>query len=281
MRRRPEPLFLLISLASIIGLPPLRASAQDQLSLDVELGPIRGAANDRRTISFNAAARTKARLHDAQDGQEHSMRGVPLAELFARIKPPKAADTAVLGFSNGMQVPVRLTDRAEIDQLFIAFEHTDALGEAYSTSYPLVGSTVTPCPKLVYRREGQAYTIWRYTSQLTSVRLVTWSALEAMLAQPSRQLASHAGWKLYARHCQPCHGLGGQGATRAPDFISDLDAYRRVPPLAEGSAGETPSLHDKVKGRTGGQMPTLAHVSRAEIVELWRWLHAVHAGATK
>lgn len=280
--RRSRPAPLPITCAALIALSGLAgpAHAEEPLGIEVELGPIAGAASERRTIAFNAAARTKRTLHDAQDGQQHAVRGVALADLLAQIKRPKSADTAVFVFTNGMQVPVRLADKAEIDQLFVAFEHADPLG-AYSTKYPLVGSTLLDCPKLVYRREGQAYTIWRYTSSLRSIRLVTWSSLQAVLAQPTRQLPSHPGWKLYAQHCQACHGLGGNGATRAPDFVSDLDAYRRIPPLLETAAGEAPSLHDKVKGRAGGQMPSLDHVSRSEIATLWRWLHSVHAGATK
>lgn len=270
-----------IALLVLFGFAARSASAEDQLTLAIELGPITGAPNDSRSITFNAASRTKRRLHDAADGQQHFVRGVPLAELVKRVGAPKRADTVVLGFSNGMQVPVRLSDKAQIQQLFIAFEHGDALG-AYNLTYPLAGGgPAIPCPKIVYEREGEAYTIWRYTTQLTSVRFVTEAVLESNLAQPSRQLPTHPGWKLYSRHCQACHGMGGQGAKLGPDFISDLDAYRRVPALAESDPGEQPSLHEKVKGRAPGQMPTLQHVTSAEIKALWRFLHTIHAGATK
>jgi hypothetical protein len=52
----------------------------------------------------------------------------------------------------------------------------------------------------------------------------------------SRKATRHApdrsGWPLYLANCQPCHGIGGRGATRGPDFLSNMDAYRRVPALA-------------------------------------------------
>ena len=251
------------------------------LSLAVEIGPVTGASNDNSAITFNAASRTKDQLYDVQDQAEHRVRGVPLTEIITRAKAPKKADTVVLNFSNGMQVPVRLADKELTSQLFIAFEHGDEMG-VYTTTYPLAGGVpALPCPKIVFHRKTDGYTIWRYTSQLSSVRFVTWSILEATLAQPSRQLPTHPGWKLYARNCQPCHGMGGQGAKRGPDFISDLDAYRRVPPLAVTDLGDPPSLHDKVKGRAGGQMPTLDHLSNAEIKELWNFLHSVHKGAVE
>jgi hypothetical protein len=83
------------------------------------------------------------------------------------------------------------------------------------------------------------------------------------------------------KNCQPCHGIGGQGAKRGPDFLSNMDAYRRVPPLAVTDVSQHPSLHEKVKGFTEGTMPVLNHMTNAEISTLWSWLHAIHRGATK
>ena len=83
------------------------------------------------------------------------------------------------------------------------------------------------------------------------------------------------------RHCQSCHGLGGQGATRGPDLLTATDAYRRIPALAVTDRSQQPSLHEKVKGFTEGTMPVLDHISKEEIATLWRWLHAIHRGATQ
>lgn len=60
-----------------------------------------------------------------------------------------------------------------------------------------------------------------------------------------------------------------------------MAAYRRVPALAVTDLSQHPSLHEKVKGFTEGTMPVLNHISNKEITVLWRWLHAIHAGATK
>jgi len=269
---------LILVLCCVVG--HRLADAGELGSITIEVGPIPGVANDNRIVNFDTGARHKRQLYDAHDAKLHHVRGIELGELIAQLGAPKGADTLVLHFANGMQVPVRLADKDLIQHLFIAFEHGDPTG-AFVTTYPLLAAPAIRCPKIVYTRENDPTALWRHTTQLTSVRLVNWAALQALLAQPSRQLPSVAGWKLYSRNCQPCHGMGGQGAQRGPDFISDLDAYRRVPPLAESDPSDQPSLHDKVKGRVGGDMPTLDYISNSEIKELWRFLHSVHKGATK
>ena len=114
-----------------------------------------------------------------------------------------------------------------------------------------------------------------------SIRLVTGKAFEAELAQATRRFPDRSGWPLFVQHCQSCHGIGGHGAKRGPDFLSDMDAYRRVPPLAVTDVGQHPSLHEKVKGYAEGTMPVLNHIPDKDIAAIWRWLHAIHASATK
>jgi len=267
-----------LALAGLLAHTPAHA---DDVVLRVEYGPISGTANEVRSLTMNDAAQTERVLFDVQDGLEHRVRGVSLADLIKLLKLPKHADAIVFVFENGMQVPVKLADRAEVGELFIALQHGDGTRRFQSDYLIHQGDEKVPCPKVVYSRRVDGYTIWRFPNHLQALRVVTWSQHEATLAQPSRHPPTHPGWKLYAKHCQPCHGMGGQGAARGPDFISDLDAYRRIPPLSDTSPGDPPSLHEKVSGRVGGQMPTLSHIPKADILTLWRWLHAVHSGATK
>jgi hypothetical protein len=186
----------------------------------------------------------------------------------------------VFKFVDGMQVPVHLRDKAEVKAIFIALEHGDPL-DRFDRSFELRGKQPTECPKVVYARETKRYSIWHYPTQLDRVTLVNWKAYEATLAQPTREFPDRTGWPIYLKHCQPCHGLGGQGAKRGADFLGRLDAYRRVPPLAVTDRSQHPSLHEKVKGFVDGTMPRLDHVSNEEVATLWRWLHAIHRGATK
>lgn len=262
---------------SASALPP---GIPDNIDLAVELGPLAGAPSAQTTLTFNRASRHKQSVYDARDEEKHTVVGVSLRELIDKVAPPKSADTIVLFFANGMRVIVPRSDKQLIDQLFIAFEHSPAYDE-WELTYRLKNGTTIPCPRVVYQSEDPAFSPLRLTDTLKSVHFVTGRAYEAELAQPTRERPTSAGWMLYMQYCASCHGMGGQGATYAPDFISDMDAYRRVPALADTTTYAPPSLHEKVRGVVDGKMPVLKHVPDRDIVTIWRWLHAIHRGATK
>jgi hypothetical protein len=235
--------FLLLSAAARAGEPE---------AVQIQIGPVKGAAASTFTVSLDQAARLRVRTFDAQDKQEHVVRGVPFRSLLALANAPKSADTALILYSDGMQIPVRLADKQTVDAIFIALEHGDAK-ETFTTRYPLFGGkTELACPKVIYAGNvGNAYTIWRYPMELAGVRFVTWTSYEAELAQPTRAMHDRSGWPLYLRHCQPCHGIGGQGAKRGPDFASNMDAYRRIRPHEYTGWDEHPSLHREDQGLRG------------------------------
>jgi hypothetical protein len=250
------------------------------LKLVVDIGPVAGAGSSSKTLAFNVASRRRTVWYDVQDGLEHHVRGVTLSDLLLAAHAPKAVDAVVFDFADGMKIPVHLGDPDEVKAIFIALEHGDPM-DVYGPQYFVRNRGALPCPKVVYGREPKDYSIWLYPTKLTRISLVTWKAFETSLAQPTRQFPDRSGWPIYLRHCQPCHGLGGQGARRGADFLSDMDAYRRVPPLSVTDLSQHPSLHEKVKGFTEGTMPVLNHVSNQEIAALWRWLHLIHKSATK
>jgi len=256
------------------------AVAADSGAIEVQLGPITGVPNDARTVTVDSASRRQVTWRDLQDGLDHNLRGISLGDLIGYAAPPKAADTVIFTFKDGMEIPVRLKDKEEVKSIFIAFEHGDAMNK-FSTTYPLHNREELPCPKVVYGRRESLYSIWLYPGAFSGVRFVTQKAYEAELAQSTRRLPDRSGWPLYMKYCESCHGIGGHGAKRGPDFLSDMDAYRRVPPLAVTEVGQQPSLHEKVKGYTEGTMPVLNQIPEKEITTLWRWLHAIHASATK
>jgi len=260
----------------------LDAGAADAFTVQLEIGPVRDVPSSTRTLSLEQAGRQQLRVFDAQDGREHNVRGISLRSLLTLASAPKAVDAIVITYTDGMEIPVRLADKETVDALFIALEHGDVL-DRFVTRYPLQGRGMeVPCPKVVYTRKVVgSYTIWRYPTELATIKLVTWKSYEAKLAQPTRSMSDRSGWRLYLQHCQPCHGIGGQGAKRGADFLSSMEAYRRVPPHAATDWDEQPSLHEKVKGNVDGTMPLLNHVSNKDITSLWRWLHAIHRGATK
>jgi len=250
------------------------------MRLTVEIGPVPGVAPTKKTIIFDQASRRQATWFDVQDGREHNLRGLSLANLIGRAKPPKSVDAIVFSYSDGMEIPVQLGDRDEVHNIFVALEHGN-VRDQFSPTYTLHDGTEIPCPKIVYGRKVKDFSIWIYPAQLTTIHFVNWKTYEARLAQPTRRSPDRSGWPIYVRHCQSCHGIGGQGAKRGPDFLSDMEAYRRVPPFAVTDRSQHPSLHEKVKGFAEGKMPVMTQVSNEDIATLWRWLHTIHAGATK
>lgn len=274
----------LLTTLSIIA--PLFATSQAAaapsrpFTVALQIGPVAGAAADAREVTFELDTRERERRFDLQDGREHIVRGVSLPKLVSSARAPKSVDAAVFVFVDGMQIPVRLDDKETVADIFIALEQGD-VRERFETSYPLANREALRCPKIVYSGHAKTYSIWLYPTDLAAVKLVTWKLYEADLAQATRRVPDRSGWPLYVSNCQPCHGIGGHGATRGPDFLSNMDAYRRVPPLATTDVSQAPSLHEKVKGFVPGTMPVLNHIPPADIVTLWRWLHTIHRGATK
>ena len=239
-----------------------------------------GAAPSKRTVVFDQAARRQMTWFDVQDGYEHNLRGLSLAGLIGRAKAPKSVDAVVFTYADGMEIPVKLADQDEVDEIFVALEHGN-VRDQFSPTYTLHDGTELPCPKIVYGRKVTDYSIWIYPGALSTIRLVNWKTYEARLAQPTRRLPDRTGWPIYMKHCASCHGIGGQGAKRGPDFLSDMEAYRRIPPFAVTDISQHPSLHEKVKGFAGGKMPVLTQVSKEDIAILWGWLHKIHDSATK
>jgi hypothetical protein len=265
--------------AFLLQAPSAHAGGGNE-GLTVELGPISRAASGKRVVLVDAAARRQATWYDVQDGREHNVRGLPLTELLEYVKAPRAADTVIFSYTDGMEIPVRLADRDEVKAIFVALEHGDAMNH-FNDTYPLLNAAELHCPKVVYGRRITTYSTWIYPGDLAAIRLVTWKAYASQISQATRRLPDRSGWPIYLQHCQNCDGIGGHGAKRGADFLSDMEAYRRVPPLAVTDVSAHPSLHEKVKGFTDGKMPVLNHVHNRDIATLWRWLHAIHASATK
>lgn len=269
----------LLAVSWLMVMAPVAFGAEST-AIVVHTGPVRGAPNSIRSVTLARDLLQTTTIYDVQDGREHNVRGVWLRVLLERLEAPKNVDAVVFSFEDGMQIPVKLRDKNEVESLFIAIEHGDVL-ERFGNVYPVHKKLELQCPKVVFTRKMDSYSIWHYPGQLVALKLVSWKAHEAQLAQPTRRVPDRKSWSLHMKHCMACHGIGGQGATRGPDFLSNMDAYRRVPALAVTNEGEAPSLHEKVKGYVDGTMPVLDHIERSEIAQLWTWLHKIHASGTK
>lgn len=226
-------------------------------------------------VRFQPTELRQAMRFDVQDGRRHNVRGVSLRDLVTRVGAHPRVDTAVFVFADGMQIPVRLNDRREVDAIFIALQHGDE-HQQFTQAYPIHGKADLTCPKAVYGTSIIAYSIWLYPGQLATIRLMNGKLYEKALAQATHGLARGAGWSLFLRHCQPCHGIGQQGATRGPDLLGNLPAYSRVAAWTAGAPGPHPSVHEKIKGYSDGTMPVLNHIPEADMATLWTWLHTLH-----
>ena len=220
-------------------LPPLGAGAADVVTIQLEIGPVRDVPSSTRTLSLEQAGRQQLSVFDVQDGRQHNVRGISLRSLLTLANAPKTVDAIVISYTDGMEIPVHLADKETVDALFIALEHGDVL-DRFATRYPLHGRGMECPAQVVYTRKVVgSYTIWRYPTELATIKLVTWKSYEAKLAQSTRSMRDRSGWRLYLQHCQPCHGIGGQGAKRGADFLTTWTltvAFRRTqPPIGMSS----------------------------------------------
>lgn len=214
---RIQLVMVLMATVAFLAQAPRAIAAEDLKQLVVTLGPVAGVASSTRTLVFDSASRRTVTWFDVQDGREHHLRGITLLELLARTKAPRSVDAVIFAYTDGMEIPVQLRDMEEVESIFIALEHGNVMDQ-FSDVYPLHNAAEIPCPKVVYGRPIASYSIWRYPTQLANIRLVTWKAYEATLAQATRRVPDRSGWPLYLQHCQSCHGIGGNGAKRGPDF---------------------------------------------------------------
>lgn len=68
----------------------------------------------------------------------------------------------MFNFTDGMQIPVKLSDKAEVDALFIAFENGDVLNK-FGATYPVHNKFDLPCPKVVFSQKKSRLTAFGFT----------------------------------------------------------------------------------------------------------------------
>jgi hypothetical protein len=259
-------------LAIALVASPLAARAADApFSVQVQIGPVEGVPSATRTISFEQAARKQRRVFDVQDGRQHNVRGVALRALLAAASAPKAADTALVVYSDGMQIPVHLADKSEVDAVFIAFEHGDAM-DRFTARYPLLGRQMElaegvldlALPGRALCDQARQLEGARGRARATDAAAAGSIGLAAL--PQTLPAVPRPGW------------AGGRARIRLPHRPRSLPPH----PRQRGDRlGRAPQPAREGEGLVDGTMPVLDHVSSAEIATLWKWLHAVHRGATK
>lgn len=222
---------------------------------------------------------------DVQLGERRTFRGVPLVRLVRARAAPPGTDTVVLGFDNGMRVPVRLADLEALDAL-VALESRSGK-EPFSTMFPEVKKkkTATPDPRPL-RFLGNKLVLtstthprvppttqaspWLYVDALTSIRWVDGLRYEHDFGGLDQAVA--AGREVFLTRCQWCHGVAGHGARYGWDFV-------RPVPLYEWRSAR--SLHAHVRFRNadaverGYMMQPQLDATEAEISLLHAWMRAL------
>ena len=222
---------------------------------------------------------------DVQLGERRTFRGVPLARLVRARAAPPGTDSVVLGFDNGMQVPVRLADLEALDVLVALDSRVGR--EPFSSLFPEVKKkrTATPDPrplrflgnKLVLtstthpRVPAQTQASpWLFVDALASIRWVDGQRYERDFGGLDAGVA--AGREVFLTRCQWCHGVAGHGARYGWDFVKPV-------PLYEWRSAR--SLHAHVRFRNadavdrGYMMQPQLDATEVEIDRLHAWMRAL------
>ena len=164
---------LALALLTATATPVSPPEGPQPYTVPVLFGPVAGAGVGRKTITFEPDELHERRVFDVQDGWEHVVRGVSIPELLALVQAPKSVDAAVFVYADGTQIPVRLSDKDEVDGIFIALAQHNGR-DGFETTYALHNQDEVACPKVVYSRTLAGASPWRHPTQLEAVRFVTW-----------------------------------------------------------------------------------------------------------
>jgi mono/diheme cytochrome c family protein len=225
---------------------------------------------------------------DLQVGGQRHYRGVPLSSVVDSLKPGKQADTVLLKFANGMQVPLPRDAKLwkELEP-FIALE-VERDG-AWSADFPevakagaeerdvrplvfngnkfVVSTAAHPAVAPAARENG--FTPFAYVDTLVGVELVNAAEREQAI-KVTRDAAAQSGFKVFLSHCQFCHGVRQVGARYGRDFAT--------PSLAEKDA-KALLLHvryrDADAAEKGQMMPYFKDVGADDVKALLTWIRAV------
>jgi mono/diheme cytochrome c family protein len=258
-------------------------------------------------VDLDALPQRTTKVRDPQYGADIRMRGVPLADVLARVRIPPAADLALLRFDNGLQIPLSFRDQVFMTKLapFVARATTrdpsESLraGQVESPARAPTTEDLRPVSfngnKVVVSDAALATMLptiagdlrpWMYADSLFAIELVQRTAWEAQFdAGP----AVREGERVYLGSCRYCHAIRGSGGALGWDFVEPYPIYsaewmhrleQGSDELARRPAARTMlSIHVRYRAGIDGNrtMPALRGMTPAEVTALWDWLQAVAA----
>ena len=226
---------------------------------------------------------------DVQYDKKLVFRGVPLAEIIDRAKPPAGSDLALLHFSNGMAIPLPFRDQSAMKRLDPilavgivaggkpsplpvvtrkAREYVDIPAIAFDGNKVVVAEGWHP----MLAADTKGWSPWRSADSLTAVEFVTAEPYYAQFDVGTTALA-RAGFALFKQNYQFCHGARKIGAKLGWDFVEPLPLYSW-----RGSSHQL-YMHVAFRGLDAPErkqmMPALKHMSEDDAIKLWKWLEAI------
>ncbi len=245
-----------------------------------------------RTVDLGRLPPVETTRADIQYGAARTYLGVPLGSILATHPAPGDADTAVLHFANGMEVPVPLRPPDGNRQVvFVALAWKD--GGQWSVAFPpvfkdgdesdrrpirfgankvVVGVAAHP---MVGKVHAATYSPWLHADTLTGIEYVSLSAWQGQFDVAPRNPAAARGFAVFTQTCQMCHGVRGVGARFGWDLVEPMPAIERHPTAVDVLFHLRHRANPKERGL---MMPALGSMSEADADALRVWLKAL-AGA--
>ncbi|MEW5738948.1 MAG: hypothetical protein AB1938_08470 [Myxococcota bacterium] len=243
-----------------------------------------------RAVDLSKMPQEERTLFDAQLGEKHKYRGVPLQAVIDFASPGQAEDLVLLHFKNGMLVPVPFRDTAAMARLDVfialALEVEDGGKAAFTSDFPplrkkgaenrdarpiffdgnkvVVKTRWLPATGL----DGpDVFSPWAHVDRLEGLEYVKAEAWRKQFTFGDEKLQK--GLDVFLSRCAFCHGLRKVGADFGWDFAEPIPIASIRPPGAlvlharyrEGDAPER-----------GLMMPSIKEFSDADAKALWKWL---------
>jgi len=229
-------------------------------------------------------------LVDAQLGETHKYRGVPLQAILEAAPPGAEPDLLLLHFRNGMLVPLPFRDAKAMARLdvFVALAVEAEAGgkKAFTSDFPplrkkgaedrdsrpiffdgnkvVVKTRWLPATGL----DGpDAFSPWAHVDRLDGVEYVKAAAWRKQFAVGDE--ATQKGLDVFLSRCAFCHGLRKVGADYGWDFVDPI-------PIASIRPAGALVLHARYREgdapERGLMMPSIKEFSDADAKLLWKWL---------
>jgi mono/diheme cytochrome c family protein len=238
-------------------------------------------------------------LADAQLGETHKYRGVPLAAVLQAAPPGVEPDLVLLHFRNGMLVPVPFRDARAMGRLDVfvalAVEVEENGKKSFTASFPPLrkkgaesrdarpiffdGNKVvvkTRWLPAVGLEGADAFSPWAHVDRLEGLEYVKADAWRKQFTFGDAQLQK--GLDVFLSRCAFCHGLRKVGADFGWDFAEPI-------PIADIRPAQALVLHARYREgdapERGLMMPSVKEFSDADAKLLWKWLKVAGAAEPK